>query len=598
MDMMTVQNYTSTYNSYVNRLIPYNERHDYIDFLTKFYITHGFLRGTLSRIASFLTPKVQIPSGNKQTKKRIEDIFKDLNLQTMQYNILLNSLVYDNVVVLYLESQTLSIECESCEKSFNIDDSYPYSFQIVDLTSLDKLRRKVLGSSEVPKEEKRLQVNTYGIACTCPHCGSTMKQEPKCKGNIDKTGILKIMNPHHIKIYRNDAGKEFAKVDPEHYEGVLDLGVDLEFMHIDGLPWQLVKTFASREMDFKPPAGYYSIFSTSSLAGIDGESLSPLSGTVGDLMHMDILKIGNEGLAFSKVNPLYVMSPRQTSAISENAFDLVSQVDYRDFIVDEVKQRDEGDFHRMIYSPISVEATPIFGDGKRFLALQELVHFQENVINSLGYNPQVLNGQMAILNDPFTLTSIDTTMEQYNGSMESLLANIIKYHIPTYSREVKDNEGYNLFFLEKPSLTKGSMTFQQKQEAMMQGLLPKGELIKDIGYPKSSVWRQAIREEILEEAREQAEIQRQLGRLQETERMRTIDEQSAQGGVNTVVAKQQIQADAQSHVDQMQGMDSSQRKSYLSQLQNEDPVLYAVVSVQWRQLNNMQTAEAKASMQE
>ena len=80
--------------------------------------------------------------------------------------------------------------------------------------------------------------------------------------------------------------------------------------------------------------------------------------------------------------------------------------------------------------------------------------------------------------------------------------------------------------------------------------------------------------------------------------MRTIDEQSAQGGVNTVVAKQQIQADAQSHVDQMQGMDSSQRKSYLSQLQNEDPVLYAVVSVQWRQLNNMQTAEAKASMQE
>ena len=85
-----------------------------------------------------------------------------------------------------------------------------------------------------------------------------------------------------------------------------------------------------------------------------------------------------------------------------------------------------------------------------------------------------------------------------------------------------------------------------------------------------------------------------MGVLETQERMASQDNQAVTGSLDTSVAKSQIMSDAQMHLDQIVNMDGGQRKSYLAQLQNEDPVLYAVVSVQWRQYGNVQAAEAKA----
>jgi len=592
-DILAVQNYTNTYNSYINRLIPYHNRKDYIDFLTRFYVTHGYLRGSLAKISAFLTPSIQITTGNRKLKETISNIFEDLDVTSITTDIILNTLVYDEVVVLYFPAQSLSMKCPSCKTKFKIDDSYKYSFKIVSLADLDQKFKATKASRQVPYEVQRDLVPAYGLACTCPSCGTEFKQEPECLGDTDTPGVLKVMNPHHIRGFSNDAGKRFVKVDPEDYTGVLDLNTELRFHHIDGLPWQLIITYASKEMDYIPPKKYTAIFTNQGIAGLDGAGVSPLSGTVSDLMHIDILKLGNEGLAFSKVNPLYVMSPRGNTSAGAN-FDVVSHEDYRDFIVDEVQQRESGDFNRMVYSPISVTAEPVFGDGKRFLALQELMHFQENVIHAMGYNPDVLKGTVGVMNDPFTLKSIDNRFASFNKVATRLLGQILLSREPIYSREVFKANGKDLFILERPSLAKGTMSFQQKQEAMQAGLLPKSIILEDLGYPTPEAWYDRLREEALGERREQMKLNKAMGVLETQERMASQDNQAVTGSLDTSVAKSQIMSDAQMHLDQIVNMDGGQRKSYLAQLQNEDPVLYAVVSVQWRQYGNVQAAEAKA----
>ena len=583
-------NYLNIYESYINRMVPYNNKHRYIDFLSKFVITHGYLRGALTKISSFLARPVYVSTSNDVLKNSLKKLFDDLNITRFQMNILFNMFVFDNIAALYFPKQRLQMKCPQCGEEFDIDENYPYTFKILNTSNINKKYKAIRADWKVPFEERRLYHYPYGINCVCVKCGTKFIQEPTRAWNYEEPGIVKILNPHLTEIYKNDAGVQYLRMNPETYLGPLNVNIELEWAHIDGLPWDLICTLAGKEMVFTPSREFYEVFDMNEFASMgSGASVSSIVSTISELVHVDVLKLGNEGLALSKVNPLYVISPAEGS--TEGAFDIFDHSDFRDFIVGEVKQKEEGDLNRMIFSPIQITANPVFGDGKRFLSISELSTYQQMVVTALGFNPEIISGSITPLADPFTMTSLDTLTHEFRKKTTRLLDNIAEKTIKSYNSERRKakESGRTLFFIEKPSLAKGSFSYQQKQEAMQNGLLPKSIVYEELGYPSQKEWLEAMRNEQITELIEQSKTEQEVAKIQNNMTMYQTEMQARYGKVDTTFAKQQIQSDAEMYVQQLAQMqDYGQRKSFLAQLQNEDPVLHAVVLEKWQQYQNMQ----------
>ena len=582
-----INNYLDVYNSYLNRLVPYQDKHKYIDFLTRFFISHGYLRGSITKIAAFLTQKIYVNAPDNILKTQMENILSDIDYTGAQHNILINSFVYDYVAVLYMPKQNLNMKCPNCESDFSINETYPYSFQIVNLSSHDKKLKAIKNNSALPRDEKRRHPSTYGIKCTCTECSTEFSQEPETKWDNTTPGKLKILNPHHYDVYKNDGGDTYIRITGEHYEGTLNLGLDLEWEHISGLTWPMIVTLASREVIFRPEKEFYAVFSGEEIIALNaGASISDIVSTISDLSHIDILKLGNEGIALSKVNPLYMVTPNQSALGGD--FEVADHETFRDFIVREVQEREEGDFNRMVYSPISASAQPIFGDGKRFLALNEIIHYQNSVITALGYSPDILQGGNGLQNDPFSMKIMDIKQNNFKPKFEKFIENIFSRHIPTYNKAKKDNNGIPLFFLEKASLAKGTLNSQIKMDLVNSEDLPRGTLLEDLGYPSLEQWYSAKRNEAITNMKEQAKTDRALNKLQKQLMMEEQEQQALTGQVDTSIAETELLRQAEEQMQVLVSMDYGARKSYFNQLKNESPVLYATTKMRWEELQNMQ----------
>lgn len=586
----SITNYLDLYNSYINRLVPYQDKHKYIDFLTRFFISHGYLRGSLTKISAFLAQKAFINAPDEVTKSRIETILDDLDYMKVQHNVLLNGFVYDYVAVLYMPKQILEMKCDSCSNVFNIDDSYEYTFEIRNMAAHDEEYKTLKRNSSLPRDEKRQYSTPYGLKCTCPNCGTEFIQVPDQKWDHNVPGKLKILNPHHYDVFKNDGGDTYIRITADEYRGALEINTELEWEHISGLTWPMIVTFAAKDQVFKPNKDFYEVFSMNEIAALNaGASLSSIVSTISDLAHIDILKLGNEGIALSKVNPLYMITPNEASM--GGTFEVTNHEDFRDFIVQEVREKEEGDFNRMVYSPISASAQPIFGDGKRFLALNEIIHYQNTVITALGFSPDILQGGNGLQNDPFSLKTMDVILDSFTKKFENLLENIIKRQITSYNKAKKDhNNGKPLFFLEKISLSKGTLDSQIKMDLVNRGELPRSAMLNDIGYPDLKHYYAAKRDEQLTEMREQAKTQRAVDKLQQQLIMEAQEQQAITGRLDTSVAEQELLRQAEEQVQMMAQMEHGQRKSYFNQLKNESPVLYSVTLMRWEEYQNMQNS--------
>jgi len=589
-NIYSITNYLNIYESYINRMVPYHNKHKYIDFLAKFVITHGYLRGALTKISSFLARPIHISTINSSLKRDLMSLFEDLDVYKFQMNTIFNMFIYDSVSVLYFPKQRLQLKCPECGEEFDIDETYPYTFRILNTSNINRKYKAVRSDWKVPYEERRLYHYPYGINCVCVKCGTKFIQEPTKSWNYEQPGIIKILNPHLAEVYKNDAGINYLRINPETYLGPINVNIDLEWQHIDGLPWDLVCTLAGKEMVFTPEKDFYEVFNMNEFCSMgSGASVSSIVSTISELIHVDVLKLGNEGLALSKVNPMYVLSPAEGS--TEGAFDIFDHGDFRDFIVGEVKQKEEGDLNRMIFSPIQVQANPVFGDGKRFLSINELSLYQQTVVTALGLNPEIIAGSIAPLADPFSLASLDVMTHEFRKKVQRLLDNIAQKSIKSYISEKRktSEEGRTLFFIERPSIAKGSFSYTDKQKAVEAGLLPKSVIYEDLGYPSQTEWLEAMRSEAITETVEQAKTEQEMAKIQNNLAMYNVEMQARYGKVDTTMAKQQIMSDAEMYVQQLAQMaDYGQRKSFLSQLQNEDPVLHAVVLERWQQMQNMQ----------
>lgn len=591
-----IGNYLNLYESYLirNNIVPYNDKEEYIRFLTRFILHHGYLRGSIKKIAAFLTKKVMPIPIDDSVKDKINSIFSDLDYLTIEFNTLFNMFIFDYTALMYFPKQKVGLKCPKCENEYDINKSYPYTFKLVYLDEQYHDQGKIRRLSKLPKEEKNNYAKVVGIQSVCPKCGTEHSSQPTITWDKADNGKIKLLNPLWYDIFHNDVGNKYLRITPDYYDGSLDLDTPLRYMNIEGLSWDVICCFAAKDRYFLPDKQYYQIFSMEEISSLgSGRSVSALISSLSDLLHIDILKLGNEGIALSKVNPLYVLSP--TDPTGNGSFGLIDQEEYKDFFLQEVKEHQQGDINRMIYSPIPINAQPMFGDGKRFMAMQELMHIQSNVITALGYSPDVLNGTTGIINEPFNLSSMEILMEGVQSKYSDFLTNILKLRLPNYTKEAKESKYQGkLFVMEKISLAKGGLDYNTKIDLVRQGILPMSTLIEDMGYPDMRYWEEVMTKESASKYKADIKLNQRMSRIDQNAMMAAQDNQVSTGQIDTTAAEAQLNNRADQHIEILANMpDSGQRKSYFNQIKNEDPTLYYIVIGKWEDYQQYSNTQMK-----
>lgn len=587
----SVEHYNKLCNSYAMRdkLVPHKDKSDYIDFITRTVVFHGGLIGPLSKAALYFANNIRVVTGNDFLKRSVEKTLGELDSFGVLVKAWLSAFMFDTVSITYFPEQDIIMTCKECKHVFTVNSKdYKYPFKIVDLRFEDDPVRKLRTDGKLNPLEKRQHPRNFGVKCECDNCGSLIVDSPETSWNLSRAGKLTLLNPKLCVIETNDVGKDRLVIDPRYYSGALALNKELEWFHLSGVPWNLACTYASKDRLYYPDEDWYILYSMREVAslGTTGAAVAPMLSCVSDTISMDVYKMGNEGLALSKVDPLYMVGPNNTEG---PAFEGVSLSQFKDFLVGGIKAHHEGDINRILVSAAPVDVQPLFGDGKRFMHVQELVTYQNMALGGLGLSSSSLDGASGFTMDPVMMDTWNKLINVMNVKYLSLHNNILKLISRSYAAAADSSRAEDKVTLWLPQLSQlnGGVNMDAKWKMAQSGELPFEEFTRDLGIPDPELWRGALLENEKARLRFERRKERILDEVQRNE-LEKMQESDVSGGPNMALARQQLVQEAESLAEQLMHVGNDDRQSYLRQIQKEDYVLHAILVRKIEELRNLQ----------
>lgn len=598
----TVDFYDKLCKSYSirSKIIPYDSKDEFIDFITRTVVFHGGLAGPLSMIAAYFASPIRIVSSDPKLKENVRRVYREVGALKALKAAWLSVFMYNYTCLIYFPQQIISMRCPKCHEMFPVNTpGYQYPMKIIYTDFDEDGTQKVRAESRLSDSEKRQHPKQYGLRCDCPKCNSRIEGVPTTVWKFSKPGRLTLINPKLFTVDKNDTGSTRVVIDPKYYHGKLKMDTEIDWFDLYNVPWNLAVTYASKETVYIPDPSYYMLFSLREFAGISacGDPVAPVISSVSDTIAMDIYKMGNEGLAFSKIDPLYIVSPVNNT---NPAYEGIAQGQFRDFIVDGIKKHQEGDIARVLYSPMPVDTTPLFGDGKRFMSVNELMTYNNLVLGALGFSGDALSGGSGIAGDPVRIEAWNNIIGEFNGMFLKLMNNIMCLTSVQYNSACnsKDKEERPTLWMTQVSQLNQGMNLQQRMQLVQTGQLPMDELMNDLGMPSLDLWRSYMKEGVLDEERYKIEVNRAVAKMQQDEVEREQMDSSTVEGGNMHIAKQNIITEAEQMAEELSGQDSGYVRSVLSDVAQEDFVLYAVVAKKLEELRGIQRREAEAAVQQ
>jgi hypothetical protein len=433
--------------------------------------------------------------------------------------------------------------------------------------------------------EFKFKLKDTKFSAKCPDC--------EYKGNMEHKDT-QVIDPTRVNIIRWDPKDIFLSYNPltADYEYYLQIPTELVSKvksgnkHVIGTtPISFLEAIAS-ESHYKFQHGKIFHMKFDAPAGVKkGWGYPPLCAAIPLYHHTMVLRKANEAIALERIIPMRVMSPQATSG----AADPITTMSISGFMED-LKQNIEDwrkDPNHIMLSPIAVGVQQVGGEGRALMVDSEIERAENNIIASLGFPKEFVYGGLS-----FTGSSV--TLRMLENQLESSVFQINKY-LKWIGREVSIFMGWTEIDLELGNF-KMVDDIQQKQliqQLFQQQLVSKTTLAEAHGI--DLVEEQAkIKSEVIADARNQAEIQTEMEKLQKqlSEQAKQMAAQGEQGPPGLNYDQQAVIGQADQVATQFLEMDPSQRRSQLSALQAEDYVMYSVVIQRMEQLKLDQRNQA------
>lgn len=275
-------------------------------------------------------------------------------------------------------------------------------------------------------------------------------------------------------------------------------------------------------------------------------------------------------IALDYVVPLRIISPKQTSSNADPVL-TISLSRWAEQMKTDVKKWRRDPLHIM-WSPVAAEVTHLGGQARSLMVQAEVQAAEDNIIAALGLPREFIYGGFSALGSGIQLRVLENQLVHQTGDLNDLL------------QWITDRAAR---WLGWPSIKAELAPFkfiddvQQKTLLLQLNAGPEGPWIsrKTIGEAfevDPAEEARTRKQETLNDARMQQELQIEMQKMQNTLASQ-VQAQTAMGQQGLKYDQQQVIAQADQLVQQMQALDPGSRQSQMHALEIEDLVMYSVV---------------------
>ena len=445
--------------------------------------------------------------------------------------------------------------------------------------------------ANIQNTDYKFNVKALSFSFTCRSCNKIAKVTEK--GIEDRKLILS----RKINFIRWDPKKMDIDHNPitgqstYYYDIPRDVVKKVNEGHkslIDSLPLGFLKAIQKgKHFRFAPDAIYH--MKVSGPAGINPQwGLPPLLAAMPSFYYASVLRKANEAIALDHVLPFRIVHPAQQSG-NADPIQTISLRNWKSEMQSNYKQFRRDPLH-ILWSPVPVGMTQIGGQGRALLTLGEVQEATKDIVSSLGIPMEFLYGGLSKSGMEITLRLLENQLATHIFDLKGLLqwisdscARFLGWEqlrvSMTEFRMVDDYQRKNLI-TQIWQAGKAGQGPQVVSNTLMAELY-------DIDISKE---KDRIKQETLDDVRQQKETELEVTKLQNNLAMQVQQQAYSQQGME--YDQQSVITNADSIVQELMGMDHGSRKSRLHQLQVEDFVLYSVVI---QRLEQQQTNAAQQS---
>ena len=435
-------------------------------------------------------------------------------------------------------------------------------------------------------EKSKFRVRKSNIEVKCKNCGWTQARlHDEELRNPEKIVIVR-WDPKNIELVQNPitGTTEYFYQMPDTLtrrirEGDPTLFRDTPQIFIEG---------ALKKKNIKFGANFYHAKS-SSLAGYQsGWGISQLMSTLRIYMYIAVLRRSSEAIGMEHITPQRILFP-QSSGTSDPAVG-TSLKRWKEE-VNKALERWRFDPNYVMTAPYPTGMVNIGSQGRQLSPIEEIKDARVEMTMALDVPPALLTCDASIQASAIGLRILENQLTPHVREMERFMAWVID------AINACTDMNYSHPTMVPFRLADDLMNKQMLMQLAANGTVSRTTILESLNLDPArekkllkgdSVSDQIMQQEI------QEEVNKQLNSLSNQVKSQA---EEAETGMPSQYNQQKMIAQAQQLASQLLSIPYEQRKSQLAQLQNEDYVMWALVSKQLEQLRTMQAAQAAQNAQ-
>lgn len=314
---------------------------------------------------------------------------------------------------------------------------------------------------------------------------------------------------------------------------------------------------------------------TPSLSGYaSGWGISPLMPTLKNYMYIAVLRRASEAIGMEHITPQRILFP-QTNGSNDPTL-IGSMHRWKDEITSAV-ERWRFDPNYIMTAPFPTGITNIGSQGRALAPTEEIKDARMEMAMALDIPPGILLGDTNIQNSAVSLRIMENQLTPTLESLESF-ANWAIFFINS-----KWDKSYSNIKLIPFRLADDIMNKQLLYQSL--GTAVSKKTVQEALNLDPDMERERIKQDQLDDHRLQKDLETAVRKEEQNIAAQSReDEQAVQTGEISPYNQQKLIALAQQQAAQLLGIPYEQRRSILAQLQNEDYVMWALVSKQLESL--------------
>jgi hypothetical protein len=323
---------------------------------------------------------------------------------------------------------------------------------------------------------------------------------------------------------------------------------------------------------------------TSSLAGYSsGWGVSPLIPALKNYMYIAVLRRASEAIGMEHITPQRILFPQMSGTTDPSL--LGSMERWREEVTTAVnKWRVDPNF--VATAPFPTGVVNIGSQGRALIPTEEIKDARMEMALALDINPALLTGDMTIQGSAVSLRILEHQLMPLIESLEAFTNWVIS------SINTKYEKDFSQVTLVPFKLADDLMNKQLLFQSLSLGSVSRRTVQESLSLDAEQE-RERIFQEQLADHKMQKDVE---GAIAKEERniaaQAKAEEQAAETGGITPYNQQKLIAQAQQIAAQFLGVPYEQRRSMLDQLQNEDYVMWALVSKQLEGMREHQQRQA------